>query len=221
MKVADRWSLAADRWVTGPGSQVPAAVFPIPDSRHPIPVTRHPLPVTRYLVPGILLAVLVFSVSLSAQQAPEAEQFVGPPKGTPLVSPQLDQKAQELAGQLRCPVCQGLAIADSPSEMALNMKRQVRELLARGFTDEQILKYFEQSYGQFVLLKPKFAGVNALVWLLPIAVLAFGALIVVTKMKKLEVALPNREGQTVTSDKRPATSDDPYIRRVRELVEKQ
>jgi cytochrome c-type biogenesis protein CcmH len=167
-----------------------------------------------------LLAILLFAVTLSAQQAPEAEQFVGPPKGTPLVSPQLDQKTQELAGQLRCPVCQGLAIADSPSEMAINMRRQVRELLARGFTDEQILKYFEQSYGQFVLLKPKFAGVNSLVWLLPIAVLAFGALLVVTKMKKLEVAIPKSEGQPANSDPRTANSD-PYIQRVRELVEKQ
>jgi cytochrome c-type biogenesis protein CcmH len=173
------------------------------------------------------LLVILFSLSLSAQQAPEAEQFVGPPKGTPLVSPQLDQKTQELAGQLRCPVCQGLAIADSPSEMAINMRRQVRELLARGFTDEQILKYFEQSYGQFVLLKPKFAGVNSLVWLLPIAVLAFGALLVVTKMKKLEAAIPNNEGRPATSDQRAANSEgrtatsDPYIQRVRELVEKQ
>jgi len=204
MKVAGRWSLIADRGVAGPGFRVPVSV------------TRYPLPI-RFL----LLAVLLLAVSLSAQQAPEAEQFVGPPKGTPLVSPQLDQKTQELAGQLRCPVCQGLAIADSPSEMAINMRRQVRELLARGFTDEKILKYFEQSYGQFVLLKPKFAGVNSLVWLLPIAVLAFGALLVVTKMKKLEVAIPNRDQRPATLDPRTAISDDPYIQRVRELVEKQ
>jgi cytochrome c-type biogenesis protein CcmH len=167
-----------------------------------------------------LLAVLLLALSLSAQQAPEAEQFVGPPKGTPLVSPELDQKTQELAGELRCPVCQGLAIADSPSEMAINMRRQVRELLARGFTEEQILKYFEQSYGQFVLLKPKFAGVNSLVWLLPIAVLAFGALLVVTKMKKLEVAVVPADGPR-TTDHGQRTTDDPYIQRVRELVEKQ
>lgn len=151
---------------------------------------------------------------LSGQKAPEAEQFVGPPQGKPLVSPELDQKTQELASQLRCPVCQGLAIADSPSEMAINMKRQVRELLSRGFTDEQILKYFEQSYGQFVLLKPKFAGVNSLVWLLPVAVLAFGALIVIAKMKKLEVAAVPANGEPRAAD------GDEYIQRVRELVEK-
>ncbi len=161
-----------------------------------------------------LLALLF--VVFSAQKAPDAEQFVGPPQGKPVVSPELDVKSQELASQLRCPVCQGLAIADSPSEMAINMKKQVRELLSRGFTDEQILKYFEQSYGQFVLLKPKFAGVNSLVWLLPIAILAFGALIVVTKMKKLE-----RSPVSAINDQRSTSNEDPYIQRVRELVEKQ
>ncbi len=163
------------------------------------------------------LLVLLF-VAWSAQKPPEAEQFVGAPQGKPLVSPELDAKAQELSSQLRCPVCQGLAIADSPSEMAISMRRQVRELLARGFTDQQILKYFEQSYGQFVLLKPKFAGVNALVWLLPVAVLAFGALIVVAKAKKLETT---PAGAPVSNPPVAAVSDDPYIQRVRDLVEKQ
>ena len=163
-----------------------------------------------------LLLVMLF-VAWSAQKPPDAEQFVGPPQGTPLVSPELDSKAAQISSELRCPVCQGLAIGDSPSEMALSMKKQVRELLARGFTEAQILKYFEQSYGQFVLLKPKFAGVNSLVWLLPVGVLAFGALVVWSKAKKLEspVAAAAVGPQTGT------VSDDPYIQRVRELVEKQ
>jgi len=148
-----------------------------------------------------------------AQRAPDAEQFVGPPQGKALVSPELDAKTQVIAGELRCPVCQGLAIADSPSEMALNMKRQVRELLSRGFTEEQILKYFEQSYGQFVLLKPKFEGVNSLVWILPLAVLAFGLLIVFVKAKKLEAVPAPLAGEA------PAAAD-PYVDRVRELVKK-
>lgn len=159
---------------------------------------------------GILLA---FVLALMAQKAPEAEQFVGAPKGAPLSGAALDAKTQEIASQLRCPVCQGLAIADSPAEMAINMKKQVRELLGRGFTEQQILSYFEQSYGQFVLLKPKFQGVNALVWILPIGVLLFGVLIVFAKAKKLEQEQPaTHEPQTA--------NQDPYIDRVRELVQK-
>ena len=114
----------------------------------------------------------------------------------------LDARTNRVASLLRCPVCQGMSVADSPSEMAVNMKREVRDLLQRGYTEEQVLDHFERSYGQFVRLKPKFEGVNALVWLLPIFAVILGALIVMNKMKRL---------------KTPA-SDDPYLTRVRDLV---
>ena len=166
-----------------------------------------------------LLAALGMTLALAAgaqqTKVPDAEQFVGAPKGTPATGAPLDARTQELASQLRCPVCQGLSIADSPSEMAINMKRQVRELVARGFTDQQILNYFEQSYGQFVLLKPKFQGVNSLVWILPIAVLLFGMLIVFSKAKKLE-----KQPTLTTHIPQPPTPDDPYLKRVRDMVEK-
>ena len=122
----------------------------------------------------------------------------------------LNRRSAEIAGLLRCPVCQGLSIADSPSEMAANMKGQVHELLSRGFTQEQILRYFELSYGQFVLLKPKFEGVNALVWILPVLALVVGAVIVVLKMRKLQAAPP----PVVKTDE----AVDPYVARVRELL---
>src|ERR1041384_7088135 len=130
-----------------------------------------------------LIPMLLFALLASAQlKAPDAEQFVGPPKGLPVTGDQLDQREHEIASLLRCPVCQGLSIADSPAEMAINMKGQVRELLSRGYTQEQILAYFEHSYGQFVLLKPKFKGVNSLVWTLPILALIAGALLVLVKL---------------------------------------
>ena len=153
----------------------------------------------------VLLALLQIKV-------PDAASIVGQPQGVPLSGPRLEEQTMAISHELRCPVCQGLAIGDSPSIMASNMKAQVRELLERGYTEEQILSYFEKSYGQFVLLKPKFQGVNALVWILPIAVLGIGFVLVVSKAKKLEVApaaaAPEEE------------IDDPYLARVREMVEK-
>lgn len=162
--------------------------------------------------------VLAASALFAQQQAkvPDAAQFVGPPQGTAVTGPLLDQRTAEVAGLLRCPVCQGLSIGDSPSEMAINMKGQVRELLSRGYTQEQILKYFELSYGQFVLLKPKFQGVNTLVWILPILALVIGAVIVVTKARKLEAA-----PATAEKKEEPAAEPaevDPYLARVRELT---
>lgn len=156
-------------------------------------------------------------------KVPDAEEFVGAPQGTPMTGDQLTRHTQEMAATLRCPVCQGLAIADSPSEMATNMKGQVRELLSRGFTDKQIYKYFEHSYGDFVLLKPRFSGVNTLVWVLPVLALAIGVIIVFSKIKSLEQApvaaaadATNEEGQTG----KPVVheEEDPYLARVRELV---
>lgn len=154
-----------------------------------------------------------FLIALLQIKVPDAAQFVGQPQGTPLSGAQLERKTMEISSELRCPVCQGLAIGDSPSIMAANMKAQVRELLQRGYTEAQILSYFEKSYGQFVLLKPKFQGVNALVWVLPIAVLAIGFVLVVSKAKKLETA-------PVQAAPPEEPVDDPYLARVRDLVEK-
>lgn len=161
-----------------------------------------------------MIAAFFLSIALMQIKVPDAAQFVGAPQGSPLTGAQLERRTMEISSELRCPVCQGLAIGDSPSQMAANMKAQVRELLERGYTEQQILSYFEKSYGQFVLLKPKFQGVNSLVWILPILALAGGFALVVTKAKKLEKA-------PVQIAAEPEPADDPYLARVREMVDKQ
>ena len=143
-------------------------------------------------------------------KVPDAANFVGAPQGQPITGQQLTQRTNEISALLRCPVCQGMAVADSPAEMAVNMKAQVHELLSRGYTEEQILKYFELSYGQFVLLRPKFEGVNRMVWLLPIGALLIGVIIVFYKLRNLKKPPPPAPP--------PATIDDPYLARVRDLV---
>jgi cytochrome c-type biogenesis protein CcmH len=130
---------------------------------------------------------------------------LGAPQGAPLAGTALEQKTHEVASLLRCPVCQGMSVADSPSTVALDMKQQVRDMLARGYTQEQILGYFEKSYGQFVLLKPQ----NPLVWILPIVVLLVGVTVVVITARRL----------TSPDNRQPTTADDPYLDRVRKLVE--
>lgn len=164
-----------------------------------------------------ILAVLVavFAASLLLAQTaqlkvPDAEQFVGAPKGERLTGETLHKRTYEVGSLLRCPVCQGLSVADSPSEMAVNMKEQVKELLSRGYTEEQILKYFELSYGQFVLLKPK----QPLVWLLPPIALVIGGIIVFMKMRNLKRVEPAASAAPAEAEEEV----DPYVARVRELV---
>lgn len=131
------------------------------------------------------------------------------PRGNPLQGPALEQRTQEIASGLRCPVCQGLSIADSPSEMAVNMKAEVRSMVAKGYTREQIETYFVRSYGEFVLLEPKFQGVTALVWILPVAALLLGAFAVWRVL---------RRWAAVPQSKPRVSADDPDLARVRELV---
>jgi cytochrome c-type biogenesis protein CcmH/NrfF len=116
------------------------------------------------------------AAAAAAQDAGEdPAQVVGAPRGPRLEGAVLEARAKEIAGLLRCPVCQGLSVGDSPSTMASNMRAQVKDLAAAGYDQEQILAYFERSYGEFVRLKPPLRGVNWLVWLAPVVGLLAGA----------------------------------------------
>ncbi len=86
----------------------------------------------------------------------------------------LEALTRSVAAQLRCPVCQGLSLADSPSELALEMKDVVREQLAAGRTPDEVKAYFVAKYGEWILLEPPRRGVNLLAYLLPAVALVGG-----------------------------------------------
>ncbi|HEY0838798.1 MAG TPA: cytochrome c-type biogenesis protein CcmH, partial [Vulgatibacter sp.] len=109
---------------------------------------------------------------------------VGPPAGRPLQGAELETRTHEVGLLLRCPVCQGSSVADSPSSTAINMKNEVRDLLAKGYDQPQILAWFEASYGQFVLMEPKAEGLNMLVWLGPGVLLLAGLVLVGLQIRK-------------------------------------
>ena len=147
--------------------------------------------------------MIAFAFALMlAVAVPDAEQLVGAPAGRQLAGEELARRTQEVASEIRCPVCQGLSVADSPSEMAVNMKGQVEALLGRGYTEPQIKDYFERSYGQFALLRPKFSGAGALVWILPLVALLAGVAIVVAKLRRLEaqVSAEPRSGEGLSTN---------------------
>lgn len=87
--------------------------------------------------------------------------------------PDIEEQTRAIAAELRCPVCQNLSVADSPSELAQEMRALVREQLEQGKSPEEIRKFFVSKYGDWVLLAPPAKGFNLLLWLLP----AIGALI--------------------------------------------
>lgn len=103
---------------------------------------------------------------------------LGKPEGDTPDDAVLTERSVDIGAKLRCPVCQGVSIADSPSGMATKMRGQVRDLVAKGYSEEQVMSYFERSYGEFVRLEPPLRGLNVMLWILPGIVLLGGALFV-------------------------------------------
>jgi cytochrome c-type biogenesis protein CcmH len=93
-------------------------------------------------------------------------------------APVSEEQVQAIASQLRCVVCQNLSVADSPSDMARQMRDLIRERLAAGDTPAQVETYFVQRYGEWVLLAPPARGLNLLLWLAPFAAVVGGIALV-------------------------------------------
>ena len=114
----------------------------------------------------------------SAEAASQAsgEQGVASPDVARAVArdPVLEARATRLASELRCPVCQGLSIQDSPSPLALQMKDLIRTQVGQGLSDSEVRGYFVSKYGEWVLLEPRASGFNLLVYLLPAGALLGG-----------------------------------------------
>ena len=98
--------------------------------------------------------------------------------------PAFEARVKEVAAVLRCPVCQGLSIQDSPAELAVQMKDVVRQQLREGKSPDEVKAYFVSKYGEWVLLEPKASGMNLLVYLMPLVLLAGGAVVIALAVKR-------------------------------------
>ena len=95
-----------------------------------------------------------------------------------------EDRVNALGARIKCPVCQGEAIGDSPSETALAMMQIVEEKVAAGESDAQIVDYFTARYGNGILLDPPFSGSTLLVWLLPAAAVAGGVWMILSRKRQ-------------------------------------
>ncbi|HHO55996.1 MAG TPA: cytochrome c-type biogenesis protein CcmH [Trueperaceae bacterium] len=86
----------------------------------------------------------------------------------------LDNKVFEISKELRCPVCVSESVADSAAEVSVNMRNKTKELLEQGKSKEEVLAYFQERYGDWILLNPPKKGIYLLVWLLPILAAIIG-----------------------------------------------
>jgi len=102
----------------------------------------------------------------------------------PATAKDLDARAAAIAARLRCPVCQNESVADSPAELAAQMRMLIREKLAAGETDKQIVDYFVSKYGAWILLEPPRSGLLWSLWLAPALALLGGAYLAVTYFRR-------------------------------------
>jgi len=138
--------------------------------------------VSKLVGPAARAAVLLISLAFSLPRAAFAAQATQDTAVTQ--DSALEAKVRDVASALRCPVCQNLSILDSPSQLARDMKKVVREKLAAGESPDEVRRYFVSRYGEWVLLKPKASGVNLSVWLLPLLALLGGAAVVWTAVRR-------------------------------------
>ena len=118
----------------------------------------------------------------------------------------LDQRARALDAELRCPVCQGTSIADSPAVFAVEMRDVVREQLVAGASDEEVRGFFVERYGVWILLAPPTQGYEAAVWLAPVVVVGVGMVVVARRSRRRSLSDSPIAQPMPTKLGRPATA---------------
>lgn len=96
----------------------------------------------------------------------------------------LEARTTAVASTLRCPVCQGESIQDSPSELAQQMRSVVRDRLRAGQTPDEIRAYFVGRYGEWILLEPKMTGLNMVLYALPVVSIIGGLILIVFLVRR-------------------------------------
>jgi len=109
--------------------------------------------------------------------------------------PVLEKHVQKLTSELRCLVCQNQTIADSHADLAIDLKNQVREKLAQGMSDQEVVDYMVTRYGDFVLYRPPVKSTTWLLWFGPFLLLLLGLLVLAWRIKSRGRAV---EAQSVT-----------------------
>ena len=118
---------------------------------------------------------------------------------TEMPTPELQARYEGLTHELRCVQCQDNSIADSPAGIAGDLRREVRDLLLAGKSDDDVRSFMLARYGDFVLYRPRFAPKTAWVWLTPGILLVVGTLVAWRVVR--------RRAQLVSADTMPLPDD--------------
>jgi len=138
-----------------------------------------------HLLFGGLLALLI---GLGVAQAVEPDER--------LDDPVLEERARDISQHLRCVVCQNQSIDDSTAPLARDLRIIIRERLAAGDSNDEVIQFVTARYGDFVLLKPPFKGQTYLLWFGPFLILIIGGVLVYYYYRKVLQAVPEKDPET-------------------------
>ena len=136
--------------------------------------------VTRVRSTALLAALIVATVAARAPRTSGAPSLAQ----AALTDSALEARTAAIAATLRCPVCQGESIQDSPAELAQQMRAVVRDRLRAGQTPEEIKAYFVSKYGEWILLEPRMTGLNILLYVLPVVLIVGGLALVAVLVRR-------------------------------------
>ncbi|MDR2637928.1 MAG: cytochrome c-type biogenesis protein CcmH [Zoogloeaceae bacterium] len=141
------------------------------------------------------LFVLFLLAFLAAPPVPPA----GAEEARPLAAdPVAEKRLQSIAGELRCLVCQNETIAASNADLAEDLRAKIRGMIGEGRSDDEILDFMVEHYGDFVLYRPPFKATTWLLWLGPPFFLIFGVVVLrlylVRRARRLAAAPPPDDG---------------------------
>ena len=125
-----------------------------------------------------LLLVLFASLAVTARvSAQKAAPTPAPGNASAAISPS-DNDVNQVAKKLYCPVCPNTPLDVCTTQACKDWRAQIRDQLASGWTDQQVMDYFVKQYGERVLAEPERGGFTSLVWMLPVLVVILGTILV-------------------------------------------
>ena len=138
----------------------------------------------------LMVILLLPSLAAAGEAAPLAE------------NPQAEARLKALAVELRCLVCQNQTLADSNAPLAEDLRREVREMIAKNMSDKEIIDFLVTRYGDFVLYRPPLKTTTTLLWVGPFLLLIGGAIALVMALRRrqkkvADVALSEAERNRV------------------------
>src|SRR5256884_9779259 len=116
----------------------------------------------------------------------------------PAEDPQIEQRMRALTEQLRCLVCQNETLADSRADLAEDLRKEIREQMKAGKSDQEIIAFLTQRYGDFVLYKPPVKSTTYLLWFGPFVLLFAGTGVLYRYLKRRRELI----------DDKPLTTDE-------------